>query len=137
MAFAVLDAVRSATTTFLARKAFELCGLSPYNVEVPCRSKYVRPSLTDPEREDPVRTRGIRTGSRVLTSPEFIEELTGHQHPLEAADVAAEVAAEREMSDDSGDDHEAADVDLLATVTAHFETLPAGAQRKPTLRSRG
>jgi hypothetical protein len=134
MAFALPDAVLSATMTSLTRRAFELCGLSPYNVEVPFRSKPVRPSLADPECEDPVPTRGIRTGSRVLASGEFIEDLTGYQQRLEAAAVAAEVAAERWMSDDSEDDQhpddaDADDVDLIATVTAVFETLAAGAGR--------
>jgi hypothetical protein len=76
IAFAVADSARVATT-FNANHAFSVPGLVPFRAEKGLASQYVRDCATDVEREvEAKKPHLLHTGSKVLTSPEFLERLS-------------------------------------------------------------
>ena len=101
MAFAATDAAREATSTFNSSHAFSATGLIPYNVEKPLASRYVRPIDEDVERMEEAKSpHRLHTGSRVLTTPEFLQRLadfaaskerTEAMHRAEARERALEL----------------------------------------------
>ena len=82
------------------------------------------------EAKTPLR---IHTGSRVLTSPEFLERLAafvaGQQRQTAALDDAAMVTAEHEPEPQPLAPGEDLEVDLLAPVAKAFEKLTAVTER--------
>jgi hypothetical protein len=77
IAFASFDAARGATSTPNASHAFSAAGLVPFNAAKPLASQYVRNCEEDVERAEEAKHPGrIHTGSRVLTSADFLARLT-------------------------------------------------------------
>jgi hypothetical protein len=77
IAFASVDAARGATSTFNARHAFCAAGLVPFNASKPLASQYVRDCEEDVERAEEAKHPGrLHTGSRVMTSAEFLARLS-------------------------------------------------------------
>ena len=88
IAFAVVDAARTATVTFIASHAFSATGLFPFDASKPMGSKYVRQSEEDVERDEESRKPHLpHTGSRVLTNPAFLRHLAGRLAPKEVAEA--------------------------------------------------
>ena len=134
VAFAAADAAKAATSTFNASHAFAAAGLIPFNAEKPLASQYVRNCDADVERQEEAKTPlRIHTGSRVLTSPEFLERLAafvaGQQRQTAALDDAAMVTAEHEPEPQPLAPGEDLEVDLLAPVAKAFEKLTAVTER--------
>jgi hypothetical protein len=107
IAFASVDAARAATSTFNASHGFSAAGLVPFNVGKPLASQYVRDCEEDVERAEEAKHPGrIHTGSRVLTSAEFLASL--------------EVAEDPIVEEEDGED-----VDLFDPKDKAFEKLTA------------
>jgi hypothetical protein len=107
IAVAAFDAARGATSTFNASHAFSAAGLVPFNAAKPPASQYVRDCEEGVERAEEAKHPGrIHTGSRVLTSADFLAFLTVDEDPV--------------FEEDEG-----VDVDLLEPKANAFEKLTA------------
>ena len=148
IAFAAADAARVATTTFNASHAFSAAGLVPFRPEKALSSQYVRNCEADVEREEEAkRPHLLHTGSRVLTSPEFLELLTAFHARLDAHRRRAQAQAMETYEERLIEDLEAwaatgqppttearlvedeLDVDLLAPTEKAFNKLTAETER--------
>jgi hypothetical protein len=106
IAFASVDAARGATSTFNASHAFCAAGLVPFNANKPLASQYVRDCEEDVERAGEAKHPGrIHTGSRLLTSADFLASL--------------------EVAEDPVVEEEGVDVDLLDPKDKAFVKLTA------------
>jgi hypothetical protein len=141
IAFAVADAALSATVALHSSHAFSTTGLVPFDARNPLRSKYVRDCEQDVEREEELkRPQDLHTGSRVLTSPDFMAVLTRRLAPKEVAEAERHaLRLERVMGppevvgvyDTEVQEmmQEEAEVDLLEPVPADFAKLTAVTER--------
>jgi hypothetical protein len=77
IAFAAADAARVATTTFNAIHPFPVARLVHFRVQKALASQNVGDCATDVEREEEAKKPHLlHIGSKVLTSPEFLERLS-------------------------------------------------------------
>jgi hypothetical protein len=140
IAFAVVDAAKIATMTFIAGHGFSATGLFPFDLRKPLGRKYVRPCHDDVDRKrEALKPHLLHTGSRALTDLAFLQLLASRLAPEEVAELEwKNLALERltgpgevgRLDPDAGaEDEERAEIDLLDPEGHTFGKLLAGDER--------
>jgi hypothetical protein len=148
IAFAIVDAAKTATVTFIASHCFSVTGLFPFDARKPLGSKYVRACDDDVEGgHEAMRSHLLRTGSRILTAPAFLQLLTNRHAPKEVAELERKNLALERLSgprevglsdpdpdgeaeaEGEGEDEERAEIDSLEPVGHTFKKLLAEDER--------